>query len=82
VDEIFRNLRALNARRGVSFLVAEQNARMALRHADHGYVLENGRVVASGTAAELSGRADVQEFYLGVGTANRRRGRSPLVSIS
>jgi branched-chain amino acid transport system ATP-binding protein len=72
VDEIFRNIRALNQSRGVSFLLAEQNARVALRHADHGYVLENGRVVASGTAAELSGRADVQEFYLGVGA--RRRG--------
>lgn len=82
VDEIFRNIRILNAQRGVSFLVAEQNARMALRHADHGYVLENGKVVASGTAAELSGRADVQEVYLGVSAANRRGGRTPLVSIS
>jgi branched-chain amino acid transport system ATP-binding protein len=71
VDDIFRNIRALNQQRGVSFLLAEQNARVALRHADHGYVLENGRVVAGGTAAELSARADVQEFYLGVGADNR-----------
>jgi branched-chain amino acid transport system ATP-binding protein len=76
VDEIFRNIRALNQGRGVSFLLAEQNARVALRHADHGYVLENGRVVASGTAAELSRRADVQEFYLGVGATRRRGGSS------
>jgi len=67
VDEIFRIIRTLNREEGVSFLLAEQNARMALRHADHGYVLENGRVVASGTAAELGARGDVQAFYLGVG---------------
>jgi branched-chain amino acid transport system ATP-binding protein len=48
---------------------------VALRHADHGYVLENGRVVEGGTAAELSARADIQEFYLGVGAANRRGGQ-------
>jgi branched-chain amino acid transport system ATP-binding protein len=66
-DEIFRIVRALNTDQGVSFLLAEQNARLALRHADHGYVLENGRVVASGTAAELAARSDVREFYLGVG---------------
>jgi branched-chain amino acid transport system ATP-binding protein len=82
VDEIFRDIRALNARSGVSFLVAEQNARVALRHADHGYVLENGRVVASGTAAELSARADVQEFYLGVGASSQPEGARPLSSPS
>jgi branched-chain amino acid transport system ATP-binding protein len=80
-DEIFRIVRALNRDQGVSFLVAEQNARLALRHADHGYVLENGRVVASGSAAELAARSDVQHFYLGVGggrlqTLRRRRGRA------
>jgi len=76
VDEIFRNIRSLNREHKVSFLLAEQNARVALRHADHGYVVENGRVVGGGSAAELSARADVQEFYLGVGAANRRVGRS------
>jgi branched-chain amino acid transport system ATP-binding protein len=80
VAEIFRNIRALNQQRGVSFLLAEQNVRVALRHADYGYVLENGRVVASGTAAELSGRADVQEFYLGVGAADRRASAAARVS--
>jgi branched-chain amino acid transport system ATP-binding protein len=81
VDEIFRNVRALNETRGVSFLVAEQNARMALRHADHGYVLENGRVVASGTSAELSAREDVREIYLGVGAAKRRESGKAVVSL-
>ena len=66
-EEIFRIIRALNRDQGVSFLLAEQNARLALRHADHGYVLENGRVVASGTAAELAPRDDVRMFYLGGG---------------
>ena len=65
VDEIFRIIRTLNRDEGVSFLLAEQNARLALRHADHGYVLENGRVVASGTAAELTARSDVQRILSG-----------------
>jgi branched-chain amino acid transport system ATP-binding protein len=71
VDEIFRLLRTLNERDGVSILVAEQNATVALRHADHGFILENGRVVAGGTAAELRARDDVQHFYLGVGADGR-----------
>jgi branched-chain amino acid transport system ATP-binding protein len=81
VDEIFDNICALNRERKVSFLLAEQNARVALRHADRGYVLENGRVVGGGTAAELSARADVQEFYLGVGGANRRGGQPAAASF-
>ena len=72
VEEIFAIIRALNREQGVSFLLAEQNARVALRHADHGYVLENGRVAASGTAAALEARADVQAFYLGTGAAEAR----------
>jgi branched-chain amino acid transport system ATP-binding protein len=67
VAEIFAIVAELHAKEGVSFLVAEQNARLALRHATHGVVLENGRVVAEGSAAELSARPDVKEFYLGVG---------------
>ncbi|HVK74739.1 MAG TPA: ABC transporter ATP-binding protein [Kofleriaceae bacterium] len=74
VEEIFATIRRLHQDDGVSFLVAEQNARLALRYADHGHVLENGRVVASGTAAELRARPDVEEFYLGVG---RRDASSP-----
>jgi branched-chain amino acid transport system ATP-binding protein len=66
-EEIFAIVRSLNRDRGVSIVLAEQNARIALRHADHGYVLENGRVVAGGSAAELAGRSDVREFYLGAG---------------
>jgi branched-chain amino acid transport system ATP-binding protein len=75
VEEIFETIRTLNRIDHVSFLLAEQNARVALRFADWGSILENGRVVASGSADEISGRRDVQELYLGVGVAGRRVGR-------
>jgi branched-chain amino acid transport system ATP-binding protein len=65
VEEIFAIIRELNKDAGVSFLLAEQNANLVLRFADHGYVLENGRVAISGPAAELAARDDVKEFYLG-----------------
>jgi branched-chain amino acid transport system ATP-binding protein len=48
-------------------LLVEQNARMALRAADYGYIMENGKVVLDGTAEELSNNEDVKEFYLGGG---------------
>lgn len=65
VHEIFEGVRQLNERDGVSFLLAEQNAAVALRYAHHGVVLETGRVVLEGSTAELRARADVQRFYLG-----------------
>lgn len=51
---------------GVSILLVEQNANMALGVADYGYVLENGRFVSSGTSEELKQNEDVKEFYLGI----------------
>jgi branched-chain amino acid transport system ATP-binding protein len=71
VDEIFDIVRDLNVREGVSILLAEQNTLAALRHAHYGYILENGRVVMDGDAAELSDNADVKEFYLGLSGAGR-----------
>ncbi|TBU87168.1 ABC transporter ATP-binding protein [Phytopseudomonas dryadis] len=65
VEEIFDIVAQLNAREGVSFLVAEQNINVALRHASYAYILENGRVVGEGGAAELASRDDIQHFYLG-----------------
>jgi branched-chain amino acid transport system ATP-binding protein len=65
VEEIFEIVQRLNQDEGVSFLLAEQNAHLVLRCAHHGVVLENGRVVASGPAAELAARDDVSDFYLG-----------------
>jgi branched-chain amino acid transport system ATP-binding protein len=65
VREIFKIIRAIN-REGVSVLLVEQNARMALSIADHGLILENGRFVMKGRAADLMKDKDVQEFYMGV----------------
>jgi branched-chain amino acid transport system ATP-binding protein len=72
VEEIFEIVRDLNQKEGVSFLLAEQNTNMALRFADYGYILENGRVVMDGEAAKLRENDDVKEFYLGLSTAGRR----------
>lgn len=72
VEEIFGIVKDLNSKENVSFLLAEQNTSIALRYADFGYILENGRVVMEGAAAELSANEDVKEFYLGVSGAGRK----------
>jgi branched-chain amino acid transport system ATP-binding protein len=64
--QIYEVIARIRAERGVTILLVEQNARMALDHADHAYVLEVGRVVMADTAARLAERDDVKEFYLGV----------------
>lgn len=66
VEEIFEIVKDLNKRENVSFLLAEQNTMVALRYADYGYILENGRVVMDGAAEDLRNNEDVKEFYLGV----------------
>jgi len=71
VEEIFEIVTRLNTEEGVSFLLAEQNTNMALACAKHGYILENGRVVLEGTAAELRENTDVKEFYLGISGGKR-----------
>ena len=72
VEEIFEIVGNLNAREGVSFLLAEQNTNIALRYAGYGYVLENGRVVLDGDAKALAENEDVKEFYLGVAEGHRK----------
>ena len=72
VEEIFDIVRELNAKEGVSFLLAEQNTNIALRYATYGYILESGRVVLDGEGASLRDNEDVKEFYLGVGGEGRR----------
>ena len=72
VEEIFEIVRDLNAKEGVSFLLAEQNTMVALRYADYGYILENGRVVMEDDAEKLRTNEDVKEFYLGLSTAGRK----------
>jgi len=72
VEEIFAIVGELNRQENVAFLLAEQNTMVALRHANYGYILENGRVVMDGAAADLGNNEDVKEFYLGLSTAGRR----------
>ena len=72
VEEIFTIMKNLNDREGVSFLLAEQNANLALKYSGYGYILENGRVVLDGTATALAQNEDVKEFYLGVAEGKRK----------
>ena len=66
VTEIFELVERLRQQEGIAFLVVEQNANVALGIADHGYVMENGRIVLYGTGAELRENEDIKEFYLGM----------------
>jgi branched-chain amino acid transport system ATP-binding protein len=72
VEEIFEIVKSLNQKEGVSFLLAEQNTMVALRYADYGYILENGRVVMDGIASDLATNEDVKEFYLGLSSSGRK----------
>ena len=72
VEEIFGIVKNLNEKEGVSFLLAEQNTNVALRFAHYGYILESGRVVMDGPAAELRENPDVKEFYLGLSEEGRK----------
>ena len=72
VHEIFEIVRDLNSREKVTFLIAEQNTNIALKYADVGYILENGRIVMEGAASDLANNEDVKEFYLGVAKEGRK----------
>ena len=72
VEEIFEIVKELNAKEKVSFLLAEQNTNIALKFADYGYILENGRVVMDGPGQELGSNEDVKEFYLGLSSSGRK----------
>ncbi len=72
VEEIFEIVKNLNQKENVSILLAEQNTMMALRLADFGYILENGRVVMEGDAKDLAANEDVKEFYLGLSGEKRK----------
>ncbi|MDA7963700.1 ABC transporter ATP-binding protein [Ruegeria sp.] len=72
VEEIFGIVKDLNEKEGVSFLLAEQNTNVALRFAHYGYILESGRVVMDGPAADLRENPDVKEFYLGMSDEGRK----------
>tara|TARA_B100000427_G_scaffold165768_1_gene137702 strand:- start:996 stop:1841 length:846 start_codon:yes stop_codon:yes gene_type:complete len=72
VEEIFEIVSDLNSKEGVSILLAEQNTMVALRFAEYGYILENGRVVMDGAAKSLRENEDVKEFYLGLSSGGRK----------
>ncbi len=73
VQQIFEIIRRVNEEAGVSLLVVEQNANIALKTAQHAYVMENGRIVLDGAAEDLSKNADIREFYLGLSSVGERK---------
>ena len=73
VQEIFDIVSRLNREERVAVLLAEQNATMALRFAQHGYVMENGRIVLDGDAKTISDNEDIKEFYLGLSGVGQRK---------
>jgi branched-chain amino acid transport system ATP-binding protein len=73
VEEIFEIVRRLNQEQGLTVLLVEQNAALALTIAEHGYVMENGRIVLDGPAEALRENADIKEFYLGLTEVGARR---------
>jgi len=73
--EIFDIVVRINRERGVTILLVEQNAHMALKIADYGYVLEVGRIVMEDTGARLAEKDDIREFYLGMKAGGVRDGR-------
>jgi branched-chain amino acid transport system ATP-binding protein len=73
VESIFDTILKLNAERGLTVLLVEQNAQLALSTARYGYIMENGRIVLDGPSERLRSNADVQEFYLGFGASGTRK---------
>ena len=73
VSEIFDIVSRLNREEGVAVLLAEQNATVALRVAQYGYVMENGRIVLDGEAKAISANEDIKEFYLGLSGVGQRK---------
>ena len=73
VQEIYKIIQRISAEQSMAILLVEQNARAALGIADYGYVLENGKVVLSGTAEMLRDNEDVKEFYMGFSAVGSRK---------
>ncbi|PWW46926.1 ABC transporter ATP-binding protein [Melaminivora alkalimesophila] len=72
-EDIFSIIARINAERGTSMLLVEQNATVALAVAHSGYIMENGKIVIDGPAERLAGDQDVREFYLGMGASGEAR---------
>ena len=75
VELIFEITKKINKEQGVSVLLAEQNTTVALRYAQYGYILENGRVVMDGAAEDLRENEDLKEFYLGISGGDKQNFR-------
>ena len=73
VEEIFEIVCRLNQEQKLTVLLVEQNATLALAIAEHGYVMENGRIVLEGSADALRENADIKEFYLGLTEVGARK---------
>jgi branched-chain amino acid transport system ATP-binding protein len=73
VAEIYEVIKRINTEEGTSIILVEQNARAALDVVDYGYVMENGRVVLNGPAAQLRENEDIKEFYLGLTQVGERK---------
>ena len=73
VQEVFGIIRRINAEEGITILLVEQNARLALGIADYGYLMEGGRIVLEGEPAKLRDNEDVKEFYLGLSDVGERK---------
>ena len=72
VADLLRRLAEIRRQLGIAILVVEQSATVALEVADYAYVMENGRIVLDGTAERLHRHPDIQEFYLGRKSGERR----------
>ncbi|OYZ99865.1 MAG: ABC transporter ATP-binding protein [Rhizobiales bacterium 17-65-6] len=81
VKEVFGIIKQLNKDLGVTILLVEQNARVALSVADTGYIMEQGKIVLDGTAEQLRSNEDVKEFYLGQGGGEERKSFKNLKSF-
>jgi branched-chain amino acid transport system ATP-binding protein len=75
VEDLLRRLIEIRRELGITILIVEQSATVALEIADYGYVMENGRIVLDGTAERLRSHPDIQEFYLGSKSGERRNYR-------
>ena len=73
VQDIFGIIQRINQESGVSILVVEQNANVALKTAEYAYVMQNGRIVLDGEADQLAQNADIKEFYLGLTQVGERK---------
>ena len=73
VQEIFRVLQEVNQREKITLLLVEQNVRIALHIAQHGYIMENGRIVLDGPSESLLQNEDIKEFYLGLSLKGKRK---------